>query len=383
MRLLILGLIIIIGSFSAGAQDYTMWADDFEDNDSLATENIGWLYLNEEHGGVKDVIVRQQGGELFVRQGLYELFPGYGIGISILETNGVPRVLWDNIDSTQTLLVKDNYSHPNQMLTCKLRFGRWRNKAAQSSFFSINTRLKLTDPESEFPIADATVEPGYAVALWPITGEIVCGKYDSTQLAALFPNEAWTIFGKSTFPFELGVDYWLKFYLKDGDIKFKIWRGSESEPTSWLIEAIDSNPRVTGTFTAFGLAGTSPETGQGDQVYLDNIKMEGWGGSNGVIVTRSGIPADFHLEQNFPNPFNPSTEIRYSLPTGQHSVVLRIYDALGRQVSELVNQIQEMGQYQITWNGKNASGLPVASGVYFCVLKATGIQVQRKMILMQ
>lgn len=383
-QLTILGLILVIGFANVGAQDYVMWADDFSDNDPAAAENIGWLFLNEERGGVQDVTVEQRDGELFVQQGLYELYPGFGIGISILESNGVPRILWDDIDSTQALLLKNNYSHPNQVFSFQVRFGRWRDKGEQSSFFSVNTRLNMTDPEAEYPIADATLEPGYAVALWPITGEIVCGKYDSTNLAALFPNEAWTIFEKTTFSFELEVNYQVKFYLKEGDIKFKIWEGAaEDEPADWLIEATDPEPRVTGTFTAFGLAGTSPETGQGDQVYLDNIVMEGWGGVDVPPVQRSVIADNYQLSQNYPNPFNPATEIRYALPAGQHSVVLRIYDVLGRQVNELVNQTQEMGQYQVTWNGTDATGLPVASGVYYYVLEAGSVVLQRKMVLVE
>jgi hypothetical protein len=384
MKLIILSLMFVIWCVGAGAQDYVMWADSFEDDDSLATENIGWLFLNEARGGVKDVTVKQTGGELFVQQGLYELFPGFGIGISILETNGVPRILWDNVDSTKALLLQDNYSHPNQVLSFKVRFGRWRNKAEQSSFFSINTRLNLTDPESDYPIADATVEPGYAIAMWPITGEIVCGKYDSTQLAALFPNEAWTILGKSTFPFKLEMNYWIKFYLREGDIKFKIWEGApENEPVAWLIEATDPEPRVTGTFTAFGLAGTSPELGQGDQIFLDDVKMEGWGGSDVPLVRHSAIAENYRLEQNYPNPFNPATEIHYSLPAGQHPVVLRIFDVLGRQTTELVRQNQPMGDYRVTWNGTDVTGLPVASGVYFYLLTTGAVQLLRKMVLVE
>jgi hypothetical protein len=70
-------------------------------------------------------------------------------------------------------------------------------------------------------------------------------------------------------------------------------------------------------------------------------------------------PAEFALGQNFPNPFNPTTIIRYELPT-QSRVTLKIYDVLGQEVKTLVEEVQGVGYESVEWN---ASG--VASGVYF------------------
>jgi plastocyanin len=72
----------------------------------------------------------------------------------------------------------------------------------------------------------------------------------------------------------------------------------------------------------------------------------------------------FHLEQNFPNPFNPSTVIAYSLPT-RASVSLTVYNTLGGMVAELSNGLQEAGHHHIAFDG---SGL--SSGVYFYRLQA-------------
>jgi hypothetical protein len=90
----------------------------------------------------------------------------------------------------------------------------------------------------------------------------------------------------------------------------------------------------------------------------------------------------FTLSQNYPNPFNPETVIGYAL--GEASDVrLIIYNVLGQQVRELVNASQAPGQYSVRWDGRNALGAQVTSGVYIYRLVA-GTQVEmRKMILLK
>ncbi len=86
-------------------------------------------------------------------------------------------------------------------------------------------------------------------------------------------------------------------------------------------------------------------------------------------------PGSFRLDQNYPNPFNPSTTIRYQLADRQQ-VVLTVFDVLGRAVATLVNEIQEPGLYNATWNAELES-----SGVYFYQLKAGSAIETRKLIL--
>jgi tetratricopeptide (TPR) repeat protein len=89
------------------------------------------------------------------------------------------------------------------------------------------------------------------------------------------------------------------------------------------------------------------------------------GGSNG---SPNAIPAGFALESNYPNPFNPSTQISYSLlETGKVSLV--IYDVLGREIATLADGYQQAGRYTVTWNSTQNSGIPVSSGVYFARLR--------------
>jgi enterochelin esterase family protein len=93
-------------------------------------------------------------------------------------------------------------------------------------------------------------------------------------------------------------------------------------------------------------------------------------------------PADFQLRQNFPNPFNPETTIRFVLPTTAH-VSLKIYNLNGQMINKLINRELTEGSHSITWNGTNAQGSTVASGVYFYELKSEPYQAVKTMLLLR
>jgi len=83
-----------------------------------------------------------------------------------------------------------------------------------------------------------------------------------------------------------------------------------------------------------------------------------------VSPITSELPTRFALEQNFPNPFNPTTQIKFSLPEPGW-VTLKIYDVVGREVIVLANEDYRTGIHTIEWNGRNNTDAPVASGIYF------------------
>lgn len=96
-----------------------------------------------------------------------------------------------------------------------------------------------------------------------------------------------------------------------------------------------------------------------------------------------GMPEKFALSQNFPNPFNPTTSIRFSVPRSE-IVTLTIYNMLGQAIVKEVYSNLNAGHYSFVWNGRDMSGNPVASGVYFYELNA-GNQFRdiKKMVLMK
>jgi hypothetical protein len=94
------------------------------------------------------------------------------------------------------------------------------------------------------------------------------------------------------------------------------------------------------------------------------------------------LPEDFELHQNFPNPFNPETSIRFGLPAATY-VSLTVYNTLGQQVSVLADAPYPAGRHTIVWDGRNCSGVKVASGVYFYRLEAGSFNETKKMLLVK
>jgi len=98
------------------------------------------------------------------------------------------------------------------------------------------------------------------------------------------------------------------------------------------------------------------------------------------------VPQEFVLYPNYPNPFNPTTNIRFALSErGQLRLV--IYNSLGKKVRQLIDDYASAGEYEVRWDGKNDFGNPVSSGIYFYHLKFNGEKEQfsrtRKMLLVR
>lgn len=100
------------------------------------------------------------------------------------------------------------------------------------------------------------------------------------------------------------------------------------------------------------------------------------------VVASASQPKQFALYQNSPNPFNPETEISFSLPE-RTQVSLIIYNILGEKVKTLVNETRDAGTYSVQWNGRDEAGNSVANGIYFYRLKTETFEKTMKMVLMK
>ncbi len=95
-----------------------------------------------------------------------------------------------------------------------------------------------------------------------------------------------------------------------------------------------------------------------------------------------GIPLVFSLSQNYPNPFNPVTTLRYDLPeNGLVNII--IYDMMGREIKNLVNQTQDAGFKSVIWNATNDYGKPVSAGIYLYQIQAGEYISTKKMVLLK
>jgi hypothetical protein len=122
-----------------------------------------------------------------------------------------------------------------------------------------------------------------------------------------------------------------------------------------------------------------PQLSGANQIYyrLKQVDFDGTFSYSDVVNVTYDIPAEFVLNQNFPNPFNPSTIINYFVPE-ESFVSIKVYDFLGREVSTLVSEIKSTGSYELSFN---ASSLP--SGTYFYVMTADNYSTTKKMVLMK
>jgi len=138
------------------------------------------------------------------------------------------------------------------------------------------------------------------------------------------------------------------------------WISQTIPTTTWLGDIIFIN---SNTGWAVGRSGTIMKTTTGGTVNISNYS--------------NTIPDNYKLYQNFPNPFNPSTTIRFDIPKSTYTKII-LYNSMGRIVSELVNEKLNAGSYEVNWNAVSYS-----SGIYFYKLETKEFIDVKKMILIK
>ncbi|MBN1892963.1 T9SS type A sorting domain-containing protein [bacterium] len=131
---------------------------------------------------------------------------------------------------------------------------------------------------------------------------------------------------------------------------------------------------------AFGI-GMYNLTPEGEKMYLNAVAFM-LGNSVGVSGKPSTVPAGYSLEQNHPNPFNPSTRIAFTLPSSSVTKI-SVYNSLGQEISVLAEKTFPAGTHEVVWNGCDRFGNPMPGGVYLYQMKAEERIQTRKMLLIQ
>ena len=166
-------------------------------------------------------------------------------------------------------------------------------------------------------------------------------------------------------------------------------RGSKPEArSSYRLEASviapAGAPGASTQFQSNGTLGQSTPIGTGASTNFD-LYAGFWKRIEIATGVFDGIlPEPFKnaLFPGAPNPFNPTTTIRYEVGA-RAPVKITVYDILGRVVRELVRETYPPGQYETVWNGKSDRGATVASGVYLCRLQVGSFSAVQKMVLVK
>jgi hypothetical protein len=155
---------------------------------------------------------------------------------------------------------------------------------------------------------------------------------------------------------------------------FEVERSSDN--TSWnKIGFVSGNGTSTEVHT-YLFTDQNPITGK-SYYRLKQIDFDGTSEYSNVVEVVFGTVSEFALDQNYPNPFNPTTTIKYSIKE-KSSVELKIYDLLGSEIADLVNEEKAPGNYDVSFDASSLS-----SGVYLYTIKAGSFVQTRKMLLMK
>jgi len=258
------------------------------------------------------------------------------------------------------------------------------SEAAHSGVYSLKFRLPAGRSVHDgfvatkrYPLNDSTsstvINPGDIIRLsvWiKATGLVPdsAAKYPGTWAVGFTPlwfakygnNDGYNPVGPSndytfTFPHDTAFD-WTQYSL---DIQV---------PAGVGVQALETRLHVYAQFV-----GT---------IYFDDLTVQKVGTTTGVGVAGIGGPRVFELSNNYPNPFNPSTQLQFSVPQTAR-ITLAVYNLLGQRVRTLADGVYATGRYTVTWDGKDEGGRTLASGVYFSRLETGSIALVKKMLLMK
>ncbi|MEN8192799.1 MAG: T9SS type A sorting domain-containing protein [Bacteroidota bacterium] len=376
----IIALLILSSAVFAQEVGDILWQDTFDDYDadSACLKDVGWMYYGEGDGLSGSIVKQTPEGAAFLQTGNFSSF----VGAVVMQSNGCPEIDTADSDRGKMLLVDSSKGAPNVEITMNINF-----KKIESSFFSLATRMVQRDTSESYPDSDPTEEGAYQVFISPLQNQIaiarVFGKGDDelggdeggAEYDFLNPGN-WLYLAAGEFEFEQNLPYWVKFYLYETEFKVKIWEGDLSdEEDVWLLEATEDTARVSGTFTQFAVLSSNPAAT--DQVEINEITVRTTGTGVGVEEEIAELPSKYELMANYPNPFNPATNIQFALPANAN-VKLTVVNTLGQVVAELVNGEMNVGVHESTWNAANMS-----SGIYFYRLEADNFVQTRKMMLLK
>jgi FlgD Ig-like domain len=150
-------------------------------------------------------------------------------------------------------------------------------------------------------------------------------------------------------------------------------------PNTWMHFTLDTVTLPTSVLLMADIIGHSFGDGDSILVITDTAQLN----YNKVNEIRPGnIPSEFELNQNFPNPFNPTTVIEFAVPS-KSTVHLAVFNVMGQKVRTLVDEELDVGWKSVTWDGTDDAGNSVASGIYLYRVEAGDYTDSKKMMMVK
>jgi bacillolysin len=173
---------------------------------------------------------------------------------------------------------------------------------------------------------------------------------------------------------------WQNYFVTGITVSTDFFVSVKYDGINWPLIGADNPPGNNRSFEYDpGIQSWYRLTGSGNYTLFMRAKVSS---SVSSVEIESAVPELFEVSESYPNPFNPSTQIKYSLPESE-KVVIVVYDLNGNKVAELANKVFNAGTYTVTWNGRNDEGLNVSSGIYYCRIEAGGYSAVKKMVLLK
>ncbi len=244
--------------------------------------------------------------------------------------------------------------------------GLWMSNGAQ---------ITLSGEEEREPTL-AVDEDGFATFAWKDSRGANWDIYSRRVSIARGPIVGTLLASYAATPVRGGIAVHWELTEYDGEDLFLISRSGGSGEPAW--RGIEPSIRRVGL--SFDFVDFYGEPGL---MYRYRVEREGEDGTSLLFETEAVEmpPLPLTLYQNVPNPFNPSTAIRYYLPAAGR-ITLSVYDVAGRHVRRLVDRTQPAGMHEVTWDGTDANGR-CASGVYFYRLETGKQAISKKMVLLR
>ncbi len=220
---------------------------------------------------------------------------------------------------------------------------------------------------------------GSGATFWGVDFDIDEDEDAITKISIEYNGYEKGLGGSSDLEFQLlGIsdDYIYSTTFNDGndhDVNFNV----SQNPSNFVFDNAGQNQVHLHCLSTWSSGSTKILVTGVDYVHLTvEYETEGGGiGKSNYVAEINPLPSQFMLNRNYPNPFNPSTHISFSIPENGYTT-LKVYNSIGQEISNLISQNMEAGKHSAVWNAYGFS-----SGIYFCELTWNGKRQVQKMVL--